>query len=221
MHIEPVIQSCFMHRAYSGAADTSKRENHDEQATRAIPSPDRHGLPRTAAWPVPGGRGLRTAPAPCARPWLGGQEAQMPGPPSQAPAYGWRGQQGQMPAPPPYGGPRDPRTEQRPSPWAPAPPDYRGDREPVWQHDPHREADRWRGPRDAPRGAGAREYGRDAQRPRDDSHDFPRYHRGLWEDEGRRGDRRLQGSERQAEDMHQWQDAEQRRDRRGDGQRGQ
>ncbi len=151
----------------------------------------------------------------------GGQGGQMPGPPSQAPAYGWRGQQGQMPAPPPYGGPRDPRTEQRPSPWAPAPPDYRGDREPVWQHDPRREADRWRGPRDAPRGAGAREYGRDAQRPRDDSHDFPRYHRGLWEDEGRRGDRRLQGSERQAEDMHQWQDAEQRRDRRGDGQRGQ
>jgi len=150
-----------------------------------------------------------------------GQAEQRPGPPPQAPAYGWRGQQGQMPAPPPYAGPRDPRAEQRPSPWGPGTPDYRGDREPVWQHEPRREADRWLGPRDDRGGAAERDYVRDAQRPRDDSRDFPRYDRRQWEDEGRRGDRRLRGSEREAEDMHQWQDAEQRRDRRGDTQRGQ
>lgn len=140
------------------------------------------------------------------------QEGQMPGPPPQAPAYGWRGQQDQMPTLPPYGGPRDPRAEQRPSPWGSGAPDYRDDREPVWQHDPRRETDRWRGQGDDRR---------DAQGPRDDSRDYPRYDRRQWEDEGRRSDRRLHGSERQAEDMHQWQDAEQRRDRRGDGQPGQ
>nr|WP_296751513.1 hypothetical protein [Thioalkalivibrio sp.] len=143
-----------------------------------------------------------------------GQEEHRPGPPPQAPAYGWRGQQGQMPAPPPHGGPRDPRAEQRPSPWGPpGVPDYRGDREPVWQHDPRREAERWRGQGDDRPGA------RDTRRPRDDSRDFPRYDRHQWDDEGRWGDRRLRGSEREAEDMHQWQDAEQRRERRGDTQR--
>ena len=140
------------------------------------------------------------------------QEGQMPGPPPQAPAYGWRTQQWQMPAAPPFGGPRDPRADQRPSPWGPGAPDDRADRGPVWQHDPRQEADRWRGERDDER---------DARRPRDDSRDYPRYDRRQWEDEGRRGDRRLQGSDRQAGDMHQWQDAEQRRDRRSDAQHGQ
>lgn len=139
------------------------------------------------------------------------QEGQMPGPPSLAPAYGWRSQGDQMPAPPPYAGQRGPGAEQRPSPWRPGAPNYRDHREPVWQHDPRGEADRWRGERD---------YERDARRPRDDSRDYPRYDRRQWEDEGRRGDRRLRGSEREAEDMHQWQDTEQRRERRGDARQG-
>ncbi|MFO8005795.1 hypothetical protein [Thioalkalivibrio sp.] len=134
------------------------------------------------------------------------QEGQMPGPPAQAPAYGWRSRQGQMPAPPPpYSGQRDPRAEQRPSPWGPGVPDYRRDRERAWQHDPRREAD------------GGRRGNRDTGRTRDpDGRDYPRYDRHQWEDEGRRGDRRLRGNERDAEDMHPWQDAEQRRMRRGD-----